>query len=477
MKNKFAWGAISLVAVLCAVAYVFFASGPQGPAMRAESELAVPATSETLADGQPVAAEQEQKSETVATLAPDEPPLKRESDTKGDRTRFTLNHGDIGYVDVRSIMQDRDPYSIVDLLQAHEELTGAGDSLEIKIERISENEIWGQQVFYRQVIDAQTTRHSGSVFFSSDGTVTRMTGGLINTQSLNAGDILILPPEAETIALDAAARYAENLKPGRPEWSDLPVTFTAHPAETFYDLDSDSKLVRLWIVEVRIRGPRPDYVRVAMSPETGEVVRMDSLRVDQTYADQIFVVCDAGKAIGADGIPSAEGIEGEVETCDTDNNVGSPTTIFVNGICKLKPASLCQDPLYTTPLETVRSVLADVQAASPRSVTSSIQIIVNHTFKDKDKAGDWDEGYGAIRISKTASDPYEVAAHEAHHAVSRSPTYGEVEHPLVYGMTAIWTGRNSDWRYKKTSVAHTDRTYSGGAEITNVLYRSYTPAV
>lgn len=309
MKNKFAWIAIPLVAGLCAVAYVFFASGPPGPAMSAESELAVPATSETLADGQPVAAEQEQKSDTRSAPAPDARPLKRESDTKGDGTDFTLNHGDIGYVDVRSVMQDRDPYSIVALLQAHEDLTGAGDSLEITIENISENDIWGQEVRYRQVIEGEPVRQGGKVFFSSDGAVTRLWGNLINTQSLSAGDILILPPEAEAIALDAAARYAENLKSGRPEWSDLPVTLTAHPAESFYDLDSDSKLVRLWIVEVRIRGPRPDYVRVAMSPETGEVVRMDSLRVDQTYADQIFVVCDAGKAMGADGQPSTNGIE------------------------------------------------------------------------------------------------------------------------------------------------------------------------
>ncbi len=64
MKNKFAWVAVPLVAVLCAVAYVFFAGGPQGPAMSAESELAVPATSETLADGQPAAVEQGQESET-----------------------------------------------------------------------------------------------------------------------------------------------------------------------------------------------------------------------------------------------------------------------------------------------------------------------------------------------------------------------------------------------------------------------------
>ena len=147
MKNKLAWVAISLVAVLCAVAYVFFAGDPQDPAMSAESELAVPATSEALAGGRPAAVEQEQKSETGSALAPDARPLKRESETKGDRTHFSMSHGGIGYVDVNSIMQGRNPYSIVDLLQSHQELTGADDSLEITIEGISDNAIWGQEVF------------------------------------------------------------------------------------------------------------------------------------------------------------------------------------------------------------------------------------------------------------------------------------------------------------------------------------------
>ena len=293
MKNKFAWVAIPLVAVLCAVAYVFFAGGPQGPAMSAESELAVPATSETLADGQPAAVEQEQKSETGSALAPDERPLKRESETKGDRTHFSMNHGDIGYVDVYSIMQDRNPYSIVDLLQAHKELTGADDSLEITIEEISENAIWGQKVLYRQVIDGQSIRQGGKVFISSDGAVTRMTGDLISSRSLNAGDVLILPPEAEAIALDVAARYAENVEPDNPEWSDVPVTLTARSAEMRYELDADSNLMRLWHVEVSIEGPAGTGVRVSVSPETGEVVRVDSALVYSTTTGPSFIVCDA----------------------------------------------------------------------------------------------------------------------------------------------------------------------------------------
>jgi len=276
MKNRFAWVAIPLVAVLCAVAYVFFAGDPQGPAMSAEPELAVPATSEALAGRQPAAVEQEQKSETGSALAPDERPLKRESETKGDRTHFSMSHGDIGYVDVNSIMQGRNPYSIVDLLQAHQELTGADDSLEIIIERISDNAIWGQEVLYRQAIDGRPVRQGGKVFFQPDGTVTRMRGNLVSSQSLNAGDVLILSPEAEAIALNVAAIYAENMKPDNPERSDVPLTLTALSAEMGYDLDSDSNLVRLWNVAVGIDGPAVDVLIVSISPDTGEVVRVYS---------------------------------------------------------------------------------------------------------------------------------------------------------------------------------------------------------
>lgn len=248
--------------------------------MSAESGLAVPATSETFADGQPDAAEQEQESETGSALAPDERPLKRESETKGDRTRFSMNHGDIGYVDVNSIMQGRNPYSIVDLLQAHKELTGADDSLEITIERISDNAIWGQEVLYRQTIDGRPVRQGGRVFFQPDGTVTRMYGNLVSSRSLNAGDVLILSPEAEAIALDVAARYAENIELAHPERRDVPVTLTALSVEMGYELDSDSNLMRLWNVHVGIAGPAGDILRVSISPDTGEVVRVSSAIVE-----------------------------------------------------------------------------------------------------------------------------------------------------------------------------------------------------
>ena len=195
-----------------------------------------------------------QKSGSSATLAAEESPPEWESEKRGNLTSFSLTHGEIGYVDVNSVLQNRDPYSVVALLQAHHDLTGADESLEVRIERIAENEIWGHEALFTQLIKGRPTNERGMVFFSSNGAVTRVHGNIINPQALNPGGVLILPPEAEAIAREAATRYAATLEPERPEWRGLPVIITAHSAELRHELDSDYKLVRLWRVPVSIVG-------------------------------------------------------------------------------------------------------------------------------------------------------------------------------------------------------------------------------
>lgn len=112
--------------------------------------------------------------------------------------------------------------------------------------------------------------------------MTLMQGDLISTRSLDSGNILILQPEAEAIALDVAASYAANLEPENPEWSDVPVTLTAGSTEMRYDLDSGSNLTAFWRVAVGISGPVGTGVYVSISPHTGEVLRVDSAQVRST---------------------------------------------------------------------------------------------------------------------------------------------------------------------------------------------------
>ena len=432
MKKKYAWVGIPLVLVLVAIAYQYLPEGEHDPDISDEPELGFSGMPETLADGQPVASEQ--KMETGSPGAPEQRHLQRDSEKKGDRTRFSMSHGDIGYVDVQSVMLDQDPYSIVDLLQAHEDLTGAGDSLEIKIEDISENEFWGQGVRYRQVINGQPTRQGGKVFFSSDGAVTRLRGTLIDSRSLNDGDIVILAAEAEAIALDVAAGYAENV--------------TSHPAEMRYDVDAESNLERLWRVEVSFDWPNPGGIRVFISPETGEVVRVDSALVYfQATADHTIHVLDADSP--------------------APGKQGARAVVWEDGKCMITP--LCNDPKYTTPLETVRDVIADVQSVSKRRITSPITIMVNYPKKLLNAAGAWDEDDGTIFIRVDVTDLEMVAAHEAHHAASLSPE-GKVEHGLVYAMMAL-RGYDS-WNYIGHSVTSTNRTYTDdGRHTTNMMYR------
>ena len=131
-------------------------------------------------------------------------------------------------------------------------------------------------MLFTQLIEGQPTNEGGAIYFSSNGAVTWVYGDIINPQALAGGSVLILPPEAEAIAREAAARYAATLEPERPEWRGLPVTITAHSAEMRHELDSDYELIRLWRVPVSIDGPAGTSVWVSVSPETGEVVGIKS---------------------------------------------------------------------------------------------------------------------------------------------------------------------------------------------------------
>ena len=292
MTRKFAWAAIPLAVALAAATYVFLAGDTQNPATPREAE-STPAAEGGISSGLPHAQPKQAGQKTSsATVAADGNSPERRSESKGDLTHFSLTHGDIGYVDVHSIMQDRDPYSIVNLLRTHHELTGADDSLEIRIDRIQDNEIWGREVLFTQLIDGRDVGEVGTVFFSSSGAVTRMHGDMITARPPNAGDILILPPEAEAVAREAAARYAATLEPEHPKWRDVPVTVTADAATMRYELDSNYALARLWRVPVSIGGPVATTIWVSVSPETGEVVGIKSA-MSRSSDGITFIVCDA----------------------------------------------------------------------------------------------------------------------------------------------------------------------------------------
>lgn len=163
-----------------------------------------------------------------------------------------------------------------------------------------------------------------------------MRGDLIRPQSFNPGDIVVLPPEAEAIAREAATRYAATLEPDNAESRGLPVIVTAHPAEMRYELDSDYALRRLWRVTVLIDGPAATAAYVSVSPETGEVIGVKSALVRSSNGIR-FVLCDAAIAVTKEPSGEPEGIEDSVYQCDTAGSEGSPTNVWVNGECQLEP--------------------------------------------------------------------------------------------------------------------------------------------
>jgi len=109
---------------------------------------------------------------------------------------------------------------------------------------------------------------------------------------------------------------------------------------------------------------------------------------------------------------------------------------------------------------------------------------VGYPFANAD--GDWREDHSAIRLDRDLEcdelesgelkcDELEyTAAHEAFHAASQSPEQHNVEHGLVYAMTAIWTESSDDWHYKGTPVTDNDASYSLVGEVTaNATYRVF----
>ena len=197
--SKLAFIAVLLAVALVVLAYVFLTGEPQPPETTASAPAQQQEQSNAAEAPQTQSAPRAEGRSPTAT--PEEPEQKRKTITRGDTTSFSLSHGDIGYVDVASILQDRNAYSILALLQSHKELTAAGDFLEIEIIYTPrENEIWGYQAYFQQLIDGEPTNEVGSVLFSADGAVGRLSGRLVNPESLSVADLLILRPEAEAIA-------------------------------------------------------------------------------------------------------------------------------------------------------------------------------------------------------------------------------------------------------------------------------------
>ena len=117
--------------------------------------------------------------------------VEGESIASGAKTEFALFGGEIGYVDPVSVAQERNPYSVVALLQKHHAYTGADELLELEVESVGRTS-GGHSAWLVQVIGEIPTPGRVNVNFESSGAVYFADGFLVDAKAAAPGNILIL---------------------------------------------------------------------------------------------------------------------------------------------------------------------------------------------------------------------------------------------------------------------------------------------
>lgn len=288
--KKLALVSMPLAVALAVIAYLLLARGPNPSSEPAPSEpppsepapAPEQAGSTVLVD--PAPGSGEGKSAPYLDLMAADGTLKQMSIREGDQTMFTVTQDEIGYVDVDSVVRDLNPYSVVALLQYHQNLTGAGESLEVMIDSVSENDIWGYQAIFTQLIQGRPTRGRGSVIFFPNGAVSRMFGEILNDQAINAGSVVIQPAEVEAIAREASVRFIRpylamfNEHARQAGFTEqvrgVPAEMNVFEPELNFVLDADKQLRAEWHVMV---GAAYEELLVRLTADTGEVVSVESL--------------------------------------------------------------------------------------------------------------------------------------------------------------------------------------------------------
>lgn len=267
--KKFVAIGVSLLLALAVVAYVSLGNRPTEPG---DPSAVVPAvereTSRDLPEAKAPGAEQGRVTQDAL----------RDSRKVGAVTSFWLEDGDIGYLVVDSIVQDRDPDSAIALLQAHRDLTGADELLELEIRRVRKSP-GGMTVSFEQLIKGKPVAGNGYLRVDSSGAVMTARGKLIDPQGVRAENVVISQAEAEEVAREKIDGYAATL-PVIPELLERPLSIEVLPAELRQVLDSNNELRAAWRFPVRIRGQKVDSVEVLVSAETGEMIGITSLMVD-----------------------------------------------------------------------------------------------------------------------------------------------------------------------------------------------------
>ena len=482
--KKVAVVAVSLLAALAIGAYVLLAS--RSSVRPADTEAinniadSVPAQKGAPSDNRavslfppPETAEEHARvvEEAVARIAPEDYRHKRE----GARTEFHLYRGEIGFVDVESIMQNRDPHSVIALLQKHHVLTGADGAFEIKIDGAWQERRGGYGARYSQVIGGVSSPGRGSVSFDSSGAVFILDGVLVNPAGARPNSIKILQAEAVALARPVAVRFVE---PQRARFAEAGKPLRLNPDEGHlrYSLDAANQLRAEWRVLVGTYDP-PDNVEVLIDAETGAVLGAKSIleiRFAQTGGcDVEFRVCD--------GLLATE--------ASCKRTLLNPVDLIYgqrpNGTwgCVAGDRKRCKEAEFKTPWETAYAARNHVSGIYKEALAGlggsdcAIDIVVGNDAKVPPGA---EAAYRQREDAIVIGEPYsgrdpavheEVIAHEVFHAVIEGG--GDIEEGLVRSMEVLYMGGDTweDYEFQTEQKFHSG---AGTIEVVgNAIYRIY----
>jgi len=443
--KKFAWSAVSL-ALSAIAAYVFLLDRSQPPeaadalrpVQQAEPSRIAPDT-RTSPTGQ------------GAAIIPD--PVVRTTRTVGDLKVSRFKGGDIGYLDVDSIIKNDDPYSIVALLQEHRDLTGADESLDLEI-RFTRDYPAGKSVSFRQLINGKPTKGGGKgslTFDPASGAVKSGYSSLLNPQPANAMSAFILRDEAVAIARAAAVRFAEPyMRPGDR------LSISAEPKELRYALDTETDKLRLeWPVWVSFSGftGHPPGITPGISRE-------------------FLVAADTGEIVGANNLvqPSAASAKCSdlaFRVCDASLMTKNDQVCGVGVHYVVKPVADAHRQAATI-RNRAKGIINDIKSANKdylgnaRGTDCTVDILIStpkklmETVQNRRAAGQYDSANDQILLQAdevdiakrtvTSHATQAVIVHEVMHAVSQTSS-GDVEHGLVSAAEALHMG-GTDHRWK-----------------------------
>ena len=442
--------------------------------------------------------------------------LIRDTSREGAISDFHLRHGELGYVDFATTFWDRDPHSIVALLQQYSEYTGAGPLFDIEIKYAREREIGSgfesgpiaYSVRYQQFINGIPTEAEGTISFDESGKVRGFHGRLFDLDAAVVGDVIVQESEAGSLARDAVDQLVQS-RDGPLRGADGPFRVGIDSTDKFiYALpreDEDHVRIRpewrIYVTTVSELG-FIDTVLVSVDAETGEIVRMEEGVSD--HDSPVFKLYKASHhGCQTTTCPTinfrvCDGRSAQRATCDSvltprhkiygQRKNGTWGCIARNLDGSINTAK-CEEPQYKKPLTLAREVIDYVCSLSSEhlddlhSTGRPIDILVNAP------AGIVAAGSGkfypttnAIAFGATVGRPgnewnpamsKRMVAHETFHAIARDT--GDIRHGLVSGMDAIYVNARdySNWWYGGKNLALPQR-FSGTDKHSvagNVMYR------